>query len=360
MTASPGVAGVDQHLWSAGTQPIVGLRPVLDVARRTAGGFEAVPLDGVPATLAVTAALDTRATLPPNTFLTVPVGAGDLADEAWLAAFLRPGDLGGVVVHLDHPERLGSQALHHLRAARDAGALLSTGGRDDGQPSLSTIADLRPAIVRLGRAWVCDLDVDSVKQRALASTGRLAAQLDAWVLADEVRTPGELATLAELEVPLAQGPVVGGPSWPWPAVSRAAHAALRDHASTRPSGPTLRELVQRGHVAHESAPPVTSEAERTGYDLIVVVDDRGRPVSLLTWCDDHWESSQPSTINIDTRPEQALERAHQRPGQQRPSPWVCTDAAGRFCGVLRQDRTGGCQPRRRTTSQRPSKTACSW
>ncbi|WP_344197292.1 EAL domain-containing protein, partial [Aeromicrobium alkaliterrae] len=340
MTVTPGVVGAAGLLVAVRPETLVALRPVLDVARRTAAGFEAV-VDGVAQdvdpTRLLTATLDTRTTLPPNTFLTIPVAAAHLAETAWITALLRSGACHGLVLHVDRHERLTTTALHHLEAAREAGALLSIGSSDDGQPALQAIAELRPAIVRLGRAWVRDLDLHAGRRDAVEATGRLTSDLDAWVLADDVETAGELAALADLGVPLAQGSFVGAPDGRWPLVSRAAHRALSDRETSRPSGPTLRELVQRGIVAHETA-PTTEEAERTGYDLIVVVDDRGRPVSLLTRSGDRWENSQPSMINIDTRPEQALARARQRPPQQRDAPWACTDAAGRFCGILRQDR----------------------
>lgn len=209
MNVSPGFT--DQALDLAVAGPSVGLRPVLDVARRTAAGFEVVPRADLDAGDATRAGLEARATLPPHTFLTVPVAPDDLADPAWPDLMTSSGDLGGVVVHLDRPERLGVEARRHLQAVRDAGALLSTGSRLEDQPSLSTIAELRPAILRLGRSWVRDLDVDRTKQGVLAAIGRLASQLDAWILADDVATGAELAALASLEVPWRRVPSSASP-----------------------------------------------------------------------------------------------------------------------------------------------------
>ncbi len=325
------------HDHTSMTGPPLGLRPVLDVARRTAAGFEASAAPGVRAVDAVTAALDARATLPPNTFLTLAPDHAALTDRAWLAAVTEPGDLTGVVVHVDDPQRLPATGFDHVRVVREAGALLSTGDRDRGQPTLRTIADLRPAIVRLGRAWVRGTDVDPHKRRAVATTGELASQLDAWILADDVRTTDELKALAELEVPLAQGPVIGAVTWPWPAVSRAAHGALASTTREHDRGESVRELLQRAFTTRDDRRAAT-EAARSGYDLTVVLDDRGRPVALLVLRDGRWGTERPFTINVDTAPAAALDRArHRVPGQEN-APLVCTDAAGRFCGILRPDR----------------------
>ncbi|MEG9226383.1 EAL domain-containing protein [Aeromicrobium sp. Sec7.5] len=336
MNVSPGFT--DQALDLAVAGPSVGLRPVLDVARRTAAGFEVVPRADLDAGDATRAGLEARATLPPHTFLTVPVAPDDLADPAWPDLMTSSGDLGGVVVHLDRPERLGVEARRHLQAVRDAGALLSTGSRLEDQPSLSTIAELRPAILRLGRSWVRDLDVDRTKQGVLAAIGRLASQLDAWILADDVATGAELAALASLEVPLAQGPVVGVAAWPWPSVSREAHRALRRSADRGSPDLTLRHLVQRAFTVRGDTELEARPAEQAGQDLTVVLDDRGRPVSLLVRRAGRWAAERPFTIHVDTTPEQALERAlHRVPGHD-DAPLVCTDTAGRFCGILQQDR----------------------
>lgn len=320
--------------------PLLGLRPVLDVARRTAAGFEAIAAPGAPAGNAAAAALGARSTLPPNTFLTLTPDHAALADRSWLVATTAPGDLSGVVVHVDDPEGLGTTGLDHLRVVREAGALLSTGNRDRGQPTLRTIADLRPAIVRLGRDWVRGTDVDADKRHAVATTGRVASQLDAWILADDVRSADELVALAELAVPLAQGPIIGEVAWPWPAVSAAAHRALRalrGPARDRDRDDSLRELLQRACTTPQDR-RTTAEAARAGYDVTVVLDGHGRPVALLVLRGGGWVTQRPFTVNVDTSPAQALERArHRTPGHE-DAPLVCTDTAGRFCGVLRQDR----------------------
>lgn len=318
-------------------RPAIALRPVLDVARRLAAGFEATTEGRHDGASVVVAALDARATLPPNTFLTISASPADLADPVWLDALVRPGDLGGVVLHLDRPAHLAGTARDHLRVAREHGALLSLGSADDEQPGLSTIADLRPAIVRLGRAWVRGVDVDAAKRDAVAATGHLASRLDAWILADGVATTAELVALAGLGVPLAQGPVVGEATWPWPMVAVEAHRALREVSRLDLRAEGLRDLLQRACTTR-GAEAATEEADRSGYDLTVVVDHRGRPLTLMVLRDGTWTSERPFRVNVDTTPEFALERAQHRRRSRRTSPIVCTDDAGRFCGVLRVDR----------------------
>lgn len=322
----------------------VAYEPVLDVARGTVAGYRAVSRSEAPEHRAslVTAALGALATLPPNTFLSVPLAPEDLDDPAVMEAFRAQPTLAPLFLDLAEPrpgteDRVGQQ-LEELKAA---GALVALGGADGAQPTLRSITRLRPAVIRLGRAWVSGVDVSATKRSTIELTGQLASQLDAWILAEDVSTPGELRALAELGVPLGHGPLIGSPREAWTEVDPVAQRVLptAPRAIHPSSDGVLRSLVQQAYTTTDHAAAATVLPESTGFEVVVVVDDGGRPVSLLER--DHagrWEAIEPLVVNVDTSVPDVVERALARPRVSRFSPVAAIDAAGRLLGVVRVER----------------------
>ncbi|WP_375484540.1 EAL domain-containing protein [uncultured Jatrophihabitans sp.] len=327
--------------------------PILDVARGVAAGYQAVVqsdagmlerADRSPEAKAeVTAAaartaLEAFATLPPNTFISIPTPFPVLADPRVREVLTRHGSLAGII--LDIVEFSAAQldtAAGALAAYRDAGALLAVGGQEAAQPELTSIVRLKPAVVRLGRAWVRGVDRSEAKRSAIEVTGRLASQLDAWILAEGVSTSAELRALAGLDVPLAQGSFIGEPQQFWPDIELKARTALP--ACTMPTDGVLRELLQRAYTATNLEAARSVLPETTGFDVLVVLDDHSRPVALLEQdVVGEWVTSPVLAVNIDTPVADAVERAMARPRDVRFTPLACTDHAGRFLGVLRIER----------------------
>jgi hypothetical protein len=238
----------------------------------------------------------------------------------------------------DFDSDVAAQAEAALNDFRRAGALISVGGRDDAQPELGSIVRLRPAIIRLGAAWTRDLDLHPARRSAIEVTGRLAGQLDAWILADGVATSAELRALAGLGVPLAQGPFIGQAQSTWPEIGAATRTVLPPTAAPASDG-VLRALLQQAYTTDNLQAARSILPDSSGFEHVVVIDEASRPVSLL-----HqgplgtWEPLDVLTVNVDTPVAEAVTRALARPRTTRFSPITCTDAAGRFLGILRIER----------------------
>lgn len=350
MTAPP------QHKEAGPSDPDVVVtiahQPILDVARGTAAGYHAVAtvphgmlLDEVDrrvvAVQLIDAALDASTTLPVNTFTSVPLPL-DLAGLPGIRARLAAhGSLAGVVLDVtDFDSDSVAAAEPALRAYRQAGARIAVGGRDDTQPELGSIVRLRPSIIRLGAAWTQGIDTHASRRTAIEVTGQLAGQLDAWILADAVATSGELSTLAQLGVPLARGPFIGGPGPAWPATSAASRRALpAPAAAAAPAAGRLRAFLQPAYTTREDLRELLTDPGAEGVACVVVVDDFERPVALAQRsADGRWTPSDVLTVNVDTSVTDVVGRAMARPGEQRLAPAACTDDEGRLLGVVRVER----------------------
>ena len=333
----------------------VGYQPILDVARGVAAGYLAVTQgdtrqavspgrdaggDGNEAKAVATAAtaraaLEAFPTLPRNTFVSIPVPLAVLADRRVRDVLSAPRDLDGIVLDIAEfstgPLESVTEALESYRAA---GALIAVGGQGAAQPELTSIVRLKPAIIRLGRAWVRGADRSEAKRSAIEVTGRLAAQLDAWILAEGVTTSAELRALAGLDVPLAQGPFIGEPQQFWPDIELTARTALP--AAVVAGDGVLRALLQQAYTTSDLVAAQSVLPETTGFDVLVALDEHHRPTALLEQeAPGSWTTNPVLAVNIDTPVADAVERAMARPRDIRFSPLACTDNAGRFLGVLR-------------------------
>ncbi|KQX75151.1 hypothetical protein ASD10_08130 [Aeromicrobium sp. Root472D3] len=350
MGSLPRLPGADTT--HAGTARDAGVtvlhQPILDVARGTAAGFHAVPevsrgrlADPVPrwavTVRTIDAALTASATLPTNTFISVPVPLDLVGDPAVRSRLAAHGQLGGVVLDVtDFSSELVSRAVPALDDYRAAGARIAVGGRDDAQPELGSIVRLRPAIIRLGAAWTRGIDTHPSRRTAIEVTGQLAGQLDAWILADAVETAAELRVLAQLGVPLARGPFVGVAGPAWPTIPGATRTALPP-ATRTPDG-VLRSLLQQAYTTRHPEATRSVLAEATGFEHVVVVDEQHRPVALLHHAGGRHEPVDVMTVNVDTPVADVVSRAMARPAEHRFVPLCCTDGAGRFVGILRMER----------------------
>ena len=124
-----------------------------------------------------------------------------------------------------------------------------------------------------------DVDTSEAKRWAIEVIGRLAVQLDAWILAEGVSSSAELRALAGLDVPLAQGPFIGTPHEFWPSIELTARTALpardrdrrRRAARADPAGLHAQDAVAAAAVLPETS----------GFDVVVVLDEHRRPQSIL-------------------------------------------------------------------------------
>jgi hypothetical protein len=373
--SSPSDAPVDDDTLDRADGPSVAVtiayQPIADVARGVVAGYQAqaqfaaadLPqrleiaapsvlghdLDGTRTASVAARALSAMPTLPPNTFLTVPLGVDVAGSRAVRRVLLGAPSLERVVLDIvgalepandgETPTDTVVGTTAALERYRAAGALIAVGGYGTAQPELTSIVRLHPSILRLGRDWIRGVDRSSAKRSAVEVIGQLAGQLDAWVLAEGVCTAAELRTLASLGVPLAQGPFVGGAREVWPALDLTAQGVLPRVRHLATAGDAvLAHLVQQTYTATDAASAAAILPETSGFDTVVIVDEHGRPVTVLEQIAAEWDASPVLAINVNTDVREAVQRAVARPRLTRFTPLACTDDAGKFLGILRIER----------------------
>jgi EAL domain-containing protein (putative c-di-GMP-specific phosphodiesterase class I) len=282
--------------------------------------------------LALRRALAALPDLPPNTFLTVNVSPHLLGTGPVAAALAEPPTLRRVVVELtEHMPTPDLAALREQTAAlRGRGALIAIDDAGSGYAGLQQLAELRPQLVKLDRALVAGADTDPVKTALAEMVGAFTGRIDAWLLAEGIETPGELAAFARLGVPLAQGWLLGRPAPHFaplaPEVVRLVRTQVARAQLTESVASLLRPVRQREDTDGDAPPPyVLVDAAEVPVELVLADPRTGAPyrapVSLRV---------PPSAGVTET-----LQRALTRPPVHRFDPVLCTDRTGAVVGLLR-------------------------
>ncbi len=334
-------------------------QPIADVSRGTVAGYEALArFDSGPANpemwfaaardhgleadldaAALRAALRLRQDLPRNSFLAVNVAPASLTSRSVRAVWAEQPALTGLVVEITEQNAIESYAalepdLDRLRAA---GALIAVDDAGAGYAGLHHLLMLRPAIIKLDRALVTDVDLDETKRALIEMLGTFASRVDAWVLAEGIERPGELEALAALGVPLAQGYYLGRPGPPWAALE--ARAADQLATRTRPAqSHTLRSVLAVAPYVR-GLDEIGQIFEDHTVTVVALVDGEDRPIAIVTA--DTWTVGlvEPGIrINVDTPIAEAALRAMTRSPSTRFTPLLCVDAAGRYLGVVHIER----------------------
>jgi EAL domain-containing protein (putative c-di-GMP-specific phosphodiesterase class I) len=326
-------------------------QPIVDLAAATVAGYEA--LARFPGTagpdvwfaaaaqagmaaeleaLAIHKALAAVPSLPANTFLTVNVsphllGSGPVQD----ALATRP-DLHRLVVELTEHTPVDDLAVlrRQTEKLRERGALIALDDAGSGYSGLQQLAAVRPQLVKLDRSMVADADTDPVRMALAEMVGEFAGRIDAWLLAEGIETPGELAAFAHLGVPLAQGWLLGRPSPTFqplaPDAARLVRAQVARARLTDSVASLLRPCAQCG--PDEVRPPAPA----------VLVGAYGEPAGLLLE-DPRTGEIYTAPVSLRVHPStdigETLRRALTRAPARRFEPVVCTDPAGSVLGILR-------------------------
>ena len=259
-------------------------------------------------------ALDLLARVPEDCFLTVNLDPFDLAAPGVVAPFLELDVLAPLVVEVTEqvwPESVGP-ADDALGALRDRGALLAVDDVGAGFAGLTQISRLRPEIVKLDQALVAGLGTDPAAELVVLALGQLCGQLDAWVIAEGIERPDQLAVLVRLGVPLGQGYLLGRGEQPWPDVPGADHV----RAAPARSEPSEQQALVGGLVL---------DAGPTGWER----DDSGA-YRLRGGGRVHRAMTMAPTTPVDD----ALLRAVARPPDDRWMPVLVTDPAGAVIGQV--------------------------
>lgn len=334
-------------------------QPIVDVMRGVSAGYEAlIRFDAGPSNpelwfaaarthgceadldaAALRSALAGRDSLPPNCFLTVNVSPLSLMSDVVRAVWRDQGDLSGLVVELTEQTQIDSYAALEpdLNRLRSAGALIAVDDAGSGYAGLQHLITLRPEIIKLDRMLVTDLDIDESKRALTEMMGTLAGRLDAWLLAEGIERAGELEVLASLGVPLVQGYYLARPAVGWAELNPEAVMHLVSR-SPNAAVPTVRALLQQAPVARHADQVAALFAEpHTG--IVVIVDSFERPRGIVTAEAASFGVVDPGMrLNLDTSLTDAVMRALTRPRAARFTPLICTDAAGRYVGVVHMER----------------------
>ncbi|MGY1887098.1 EAL domain-containing protein [Blastococcus sp. SYSU DS0753] len=327
-------------------------QPIVDLAAASIAGYEALARfpgaagpdvwfaaateAGVAAeleALAIHKALAAVDALPANTFLTVNVSPHLLGTDVIQTALATRPDLHRVVVELT--EHTPVDDLSTLRQQTDAlrqrGALIALDDAGSGYSGLQQLAAVRPQLVKLDRALVSDVDGDPVRMALVEMIGEFAGRIDAWLLAEGVETPAELAAVTRLGVPLAQGWLLGRPAPEFRPLDPEVARLVRAHVARARLTDSVASLLRpvRQYVLGEDV-PATPPA--------VVVGPHGEPAALLL-CDPRTGEVHTAPVSLRVHPStdigDALRRALTRPPAHRFDPVVCTDPTGHVLGLLR-------------------------
>jgi EAL domain-containing protein (putative c-di-GMP-specific phosphodiesterase class I) len=145
-------------------------------------------------------------------------------EERWL---VRPDDplyFHDRVVYLEITEAvplthfdLCRSVLKDVRRRADVRLVVDDLGA--GYSNLKHIADLEPAIVKLDRALIIDLDRSKRHQTLVAGIVRLCGDLGAEVVAEGIETMDELKAIRDTGVHYVQGFLLARPGFPLPALN---------------------------------------------------------------------------------------------------------------------------------------------
>ncbi|MFW3169843.1 EAL domain-containing protein [Geodermatophilus sp. CPCC 206100] len=336
-------------------------QPIVDLAAARIAGYEA--LSRFPGTagpdvwfaaaaecgvaaeleaLAVTKALDAVPALPENTFLTVNVSPHLLGSAPVQDALAGRPDLHRVVVELT--EHAPVDDLATLRRQADAlrarGAVIALDDAGAGYSGLHQMAALRPQLVKLDRALVTGVDTDPVRLALAEMVGEFAGRIDAWLLAEGIETPGELAAFLRLGIPLGQGWVLGRPAPSFAPLAPDVVDLLRTQVARTRLTDSVASLLRpvRQCAVGQSLP---------GVPPAVLVGPRSEPVGLLLAdprTGEHFTAPVSLRVHPTTGVGDALQRALTRPAAHRFDPVVCTDPAGAVLGLLRVEDLAAARP----------------
>ncbi|MGR7024861.1 EAL domain-containing protein [Geodermatophilus sp. URMC 62] len=219
----------------------------------------------------------------------------------------------------------------HVAALRARGALVALDDTGAGWSGLQQVAALRPNLVTLDRSLVAGVDTDPVRQAIAEVLGALTGRTDAWLLAQGVETRGELAAVARLGVPLAQGWLLGRPAPGFAPLSADVADLVRSQVARARRAGGLAGLLRpvRQCDATEPSP---------GLPPLVLVGPRGEPLALRL-ADPRTGEVHTAPVSLCAQPadevSETLHRALARPPAHRFDPVVCTDADGGVLGLLR-------------------------
>jgi EAL domain-containing protein (putative c-di-GMP-specific phosphodiesterase class I)/GAF domain-containing protein len=118
-----------------------------------------------------------------------------------------------VVLELVEETSAGPDLIRWIGRLRREGYRLAVDDVGAGYSSLTRLVDVRPDFAKIDLALVRHIDDDPVKFSLVEATARFAHRTGIQLIAEGVESSGELATLRDLGIELAQGYLLGRPEW---------------------------------------------------------------------------------------------------------------------------------------------------
>jgi EAL domain-containing protein (putative c-di-GMP-specific phosphodiesterase class I) len=290
--------------------------------------------------------LEARDWLPDNCFLAINVSPRALGSDDVAAVLASRESLEGVVIEVT--EQLVVEDYVHfeyvLRSLRAAGAAIAVDDAGAGYASLQHIVALRPQFVKLDRWLVANLEEDEAKLAVIEALGTFASRIDAWMVAEGIERPEEVAALQRLRVPLGQGFWLGRPSAAMEPLAEDRLEQIRTGRPVRPTDATLEGLVEPAPAAALAGGAegiAHTFAAHLDLEHVTVLDAGKRPVAVVPRQGLFGgDARERAPMRADLRESLAAvaRRAMERPVAERFDPIVCCDARGRYVGVVKVER----------------------
>jgi EAL domain-containing protein (putative c-di-GMP-specific phosphodiesterase class I) len=220
-------------------------QPILDLAAGAVTGYEALarfpnppggePQDwfaaahraGLGAVLearAVARALELGSGRPAGSVFSVNVSPSVLDTPVFNAVL--PADLTGLQFEITEHELAddASALIASLDRLRERGAQIAVDDVGEGYAGLKRVMGVRPDVLKIDRAIVAGVSADPAKVALLEAIVHYAARTGGRVCAEGIETVEDLKVVADLDVALAQGWIVGRPAGEFFAASPEARA----------------------------------------------------------------------------------------------------------------------------------------
>ncbi len=341
--------------------PEMHFQPIVDLRRGTVVGYEALarfagppqlPPDrwflGAQArgkrmlleSLVMRLAVDCRARLPPDTFLSVNLSPVFLLSRECDALLHTFGDLSRIVLEITEGDRIHDYSAFRRRLdnVRNRGGSVAIDDTGSGYASLKHVMELRPQFVKLDRFFVENCHLEPAKSAFIHMIGETADRMDAWLVAEGIENELELQELMRQGVPLGQGYYLGRPEaemHPLDEDLRQSVVARAKPNLTSGLWPQLESVLFCSTVAEAEL----SVGDEKRSSAAVVVDVDGRPLMLVEKHPLVGVRSLPDAMKVQVAsgiPE-VLRRAMGRPLAQRFDPIVVIGERGECHGILRID-----------------------
>jgi EAL domain-containing protein (putative c-di-GMP-specific phosphodiesterase class I) len=174
---------------------------------------ESVGLGAEVEALVVRRALAERYRIPDGLLLSINLSPARLLMDP-VHSLVVDADLDGIVLELtEHALPPAPEDLVPLIAqVRHQGSLIALDDTGSGYQGIQSVAELRPDWVKIDRSLVTGATHDPVRRASLEMFDRVARRVGAQAVAEGVESEEDLNILRELEIPLAQGFLLGAPS----------------------------------------------------------------------------------------------------------------------------------------------------